>query len=145
MTAPAPGSRQRLAGAALLALVFVAGLLAGAALDRSVVRGRFPGRRGHGPMPLDGLELTAAQCDSVSAIFERHRPAIRAIFESTGPRLDSALAALRADIRAQLTPEQQQAFDRIPAPRRHDRPGGPPGEARREPPPPLPPSCRTAR
>jgi len=97
-------NRPKLAAVGLLAAVFVAGGLAGWGGREAVERdGRGP-RRGPDAMVAylsRELDLSSSQRDSVRAIFAR---------------FDSIKARMRAEIDAQLTPEQrtrhQQLIDR---------------------------------
>jgi Spy/CpxP family protein refolding chaperone len=115
-------NRSKLAAVGLLAAVFVAGGLAGwgghEAAERDE-RGMGPGR--HGPDAIVAylsreLSLSAAQRDSIRAIFARHRPETDALWAQVRPRFDSIKTRMRAEIDAQLTPEQrakhQQLIDR---------------------------------
>ncbi|HXI21023.1 MAG TPA: hypothetical protein VNH46_08065, partial [Gemmatimonadales bacterium] len=61
------------------------------------------------------LGLTPAQEDSVRAILRRHRNAMDSLWQEIGPRLDARREAIRAEIRLQLTPEQQQRYARLTA------------------------------
>ncbi len=56
------------------------------------------------------LGLTAAQQDSVQAVFERHRPQIEALWREMRPRFDSLRATVDSEIAAQLTPAQRARF-----------------------------------
>lgn len=104
---------------ALLAATFGAGVAAGWAIEGSARDGdRHRGRRGPEAMVayLSGeLGLTSAQRDSVHAVFARHRPAMRALWESVNPRMDSLRQAMRAEIAAQLTPAQQERYRELVA------------------------------
>ena len=59
------------------------------------------------------LRLTPAQRDSIHAIMQRRRPAMRAVFEPLRPQMDSLRALTRAEIRAVLTPQQAAAWDSL--------------------------------
>ncbi|HJP56223.1 MAG TPA: periplasmic heavy metal sensor [Gemmatimonadales bacterium] len=98
--------------AALLALVFLAGALAGA--------GAWALRRGgsHGDHPRGDfvehlahhLDLTPAQRDSVAAILERRRRSMDSLWQEVGPRFETLRVTVRSEIRSQLTPDQQRKF-----------------------------------
>src|SRR5438552_10806756 len=134
-------NRSKLAAVGLLAAVFLAGGLAGWGGREATNRddhGRGRGGRG-GPDALVAylsheLELSAAQRDSVRAIIARHRPETDALWGQVRPRFDSIKARMRAEIDAQLTPEQrtrhQQLIDRAEHHRREreDSAKGAPGE-----------------
>ena len=72
------------------------------------------------------LDLTAAQRDSVHAIFERHRCDMAALWRRTRPRFDSLRAAIDAEIEAQLSPTQRERFHALAQRRERARsqPGG---------------------
>ncbi len=56
------------------------------------------------------LDLTAAQQDSVRAIFERHRPEMQAMWRQMRVRFDSLRAGVDSEIATQLTPAQRKKF-----------------------------------
>src|SRR6266498_5305259 len=96
-------NRSKLAAVGLLAAVFVAGGLAGwggrEAVERDE-RGMGPGR--HGPDAIVAylgreLDLSAAQRDSIRAIFARHRPETDAFWAQARPRFDSIKTRVRAE------------------------------------------------
>lgn len=112
-------NRSKTWAVVLLAATFGAGILAGWAIQaRADDRSRSRGPRGTDAMVayLAGeLELTPAQQDSVRAVFTRHRPAMRALWESLRPRMDSLRQAMRAEVAAQLTPAQQARYRELVA------------------------------
>src|SRR5258705_505154 len=69
------------------------------------------------------LDLTPAQADSVRAIFARHRPEIEALGAQVRPRFDSIKTVVRAEIDAQLTPEQRAKHQRLVEDAEHHRKG----------------------
>ena len=104
----------------LLVAVFVVGIAMGAAGAHWSFAHRAPPPRGGGPRGggvaerlARDLQLTVAQRDSVSAVLRRYDPQMGAIFASVRPQLDSLRGQLRADIRAQLTPQQQVSYDSL--------------------------------
>jgi Spy/CpxP family protein refolding chaperone len=106
-------NRSKFWAAALLAAAFGAGAMAGWAIQASADPGGRDRRRGTDAMVnyLAGeLDLTAAQRDSVRAVFDRHRPAMKALWETVHPQMDSLRSAMRAAIAAQLTPSQQRRY-----------------------------------
>lgn len=114
-------SKSKLMAVGLLAAMAVAGFAAGAATMSYAAD-----QRGHGPrdrnerwsysgMLQQELGLTDAERDSVRAIVRRHRPEMRAVFESVKPRLDSIQTRLRGEISAMLTPEQQRQYEALTA------------------------------
>lgn len=100
----------------LLAAAFLAGVLCGGAgflfaarSNVGLVDSRPP--RGHGGYLnhlTRTLELTDIQRDSVRAILERHRPAMDSLRREVAPRFETLQQTMRSEIRAQLTPDQQQ-------------------------------------
>ena len=69
------------------------------------------------------LDLTPAQADSVRTIFARHRPEIEALGAQVRPRFDSIKTVVRAEIDAQLTPEQRAKHQRLVEDAEHHRRG----------------------
>jgi Spy/CpxP family protein refolding chaperone len=122
-------NRSKLAAVALLAAVFLAGGLAGwggheAADHDGPGGGR--GRRGPDAMVAylgRELDLSAAQRDSVKAIFARHRPETERLWAQVRPQFDSLKARVRAEIDAQLTPAQREKHQRLIDQAEHHRRG----------------------
>jgi Spy/CpxP family protein refolding chaperone len=56
------------------------------------------------------LGLSAAQQDSVQAVFERHRPQMQALWREMRPRFDSLRVTVDSEIAVQLTPAQRARF-----------------------------------
>ena len=56
------------------------------------------------------LDLSSSQRDSVRGIFNRYEPAMDSIWKDLHPRFDSIKKLVRAEIRIQLTVEQQKKF-----------------------------------
>jgi hypothetical protein len=109
-------NRSKLSAVALLAAVFIAGGAAGWLLRESA--GHDGRGRGRGPDAMVAylsreLKLTPAQTDSVRAIFARHRPEIEALWGQVRPRFDSIKTVVRAEIDAQLTPDQRAKHQRL--------------------------------
>lgn len=124
MTAQRPPRRARLLGIALLVATFAAGMLAGAAFDRTLVArepaaAQEPGWHCHGPhgsktsMIVDRLDLTPAQRARVDAIMERRRAQADTFWKREGPRMRAIVDSTRAEVRAVLTPEQRAEYDRL--------------------------------
>src|SRR5216117_1936128 len=110
-------NRSKLAAVGLLAAVFLAGGLAGWG-GREATQHDGYGPRGHGPDAIVAylsreLDLSAAQRDSVRAIFARHRPETDSLWAQVRPRFDSIKARMRAEIDAQLTPAQRAKHQRL--------------------------------
>lgn len=121
-------NRSKLAAVALLAAVFLAGGLAGwgghEAADHDGPGSR--GRRGPDAMVAylgKELDLSAAQRDSVKAIFARHRPETERLWAQVRPQFDSLKARVRAEIDAQLTPAQRDKHQRLIDQAEHHRRG----------------------
>jgi Spy/CpxP family protein refolding chaperone len=101
----------------LLIAVFVAGLVVGvggvAIAERSGVHvlprtEHRPG--GYLEFLSHRLDLTPAQRDSVRSILERHRPTMDSMRAAVAPPFETLRKQIRSEIRAQLTPGQQQIF-----------------------------------
>ena len=100
----------------LLVAVFLAGIAAGVTGGRWLAEHRGPPprpNRSYADRLAQQLTLSDAQRDSVVAILRRYDPQMRAIFEAARPQMDSLRERLRGEIRAQLTPEQQTAYQQI--------------------------------
>lgn len=106
---------------ATLVAAFVAGGLVAWGLSARVSGGWRHERAGMGPpgarevhsLLARELGLTAAQQDSVRAIFERHRPRLAALWHDVRPRFDSVRSGIDAEIAAQLTPSQRVRFEEM--------------------------------
>ena len=134
MTLPGGVTRSKLWVGVALVTTFAAGVV----VDWGVRAwsGAHPGGvwsrdRRHGPeavVPYLGRELalTAAQRDSVHAIFERHRCDMAALWRQTRPRFDSLRAAIDTEIGTQLSPTQRERFHALAQRRERARslPGG---------------------
>ncbi len=119
-------NRSKIFALALLTAVFLAGGATGWLLREGT---RHDGRRrGRGPDAMVAylsreLKLTAAQADSVRAAFARHRPEIEALWAQVRPRFDSIKTVVRAEIDAQLTPDQRTRHQRLVEEAEHHRRG----------------------
>src|SRR4051812_37467564 len=116
------GARAKVIGAALA--VFVLGCVTGAALD-SAYRLRAAGHR-RPPQPQreeffeslqKNLGLDERQSAQIRAVIDETREGYRQLRIEVRPRYDALRRDGRARIRALLTPEQQQQFDRMTAER----------------------------
>lgn len=109
-----PLRRARLLSAALLAVVFVTGVLVGAATDRAIggPHERKP-RRHHGidAEVLERMHLDTRQQAEVDRILEHRRTEAAAIWSEVKPRLNQVVADTRADLSRVLTPEQLREYD----------------------------------
>jgi Spy/CpxP family protein refolding chaperone len=138
MADPALDHRTRLRGALLLGVVFVLGLVCGAALfytgQRSV------GFWTHDPSPppmrhermfrhiARQLDMDEEQVEKMREVLDRSHTEVRAVLEDA-----------HAELRSMLRPDQLERFDELHAGRHEPghRPfGGPPRGRRRGPPPP---------
>ena len=121
---PRGGARAKVIAAALA--VFVLGCVTGAALD-SAYRLRASGHRRaqHGQQGRgdffkslqNNLDLDERQTEQIRAIIDETREGYRQLQTEVSPRYDALRRDGRARIRALLTPEQQQKFDRMTAER----------------------------
>lgn len=131
--------RLRLLGVALLAATFIAGALAGAAVDRvlsadppqSVDRGRERGRDGKGggddhrrSYVIDRVELSDAQRDAIDEILQERSARMRATWREVEPRLEAITDSARMEIMQVLTPEQRAEYERKLKERRRSDEGG---------------------
>lgn len=114
--------RMRLAGMALLAVTFVAGMLAGTAFGRVLNAGEpAPGAAtatecsgGRGPHHiLDELELSPEQRARIDAVMARGRVRTDSLWKSDGTRIRAAVDSTRAEVRALLTPAQAAEYDQL--------------------------------
>jgi Spy/CpxP family protein refolding chaperone len=106
-------TRSKLGAVLLLLGVFALGAVAGGVGLRMAEGGKGPrhgGREGYIERLTSALDLTAVQQDSIRTILERGEPLMDSLWHDVRPRFDSLRVALRAEIRAQLTPEQQRRY-----------------------------------
>lgn len=125
----APGrTRSRLLALGLLLLAFVAGALGGIAADRLLdarepraEQGRPPpGRGGPGgaifprnPSFARQLDLTPQQRQQIEEILRAERSKADSVLRAVRPVLRARYDSANASIRAVLTPEQRDRFDRL--------------------------------
>ena len=108
-------TRSRLGAAGLLIATFVLGALVGGAATSLADREGHRTRSSH-PRPSYveriGAELgmSDAQQDSVRAVLDRHQPAMDSLWESIRPQFQSERQAIRTQINALLTSEQQAKY-----------------------------------
>lgn len=116
-------TRARALGLALLATIFAAGALAGAAFQR--VSNRAPAataaaadsaceRKPKGLIVYQ-VNPTPEQRTRIDAIMERRREEMDAFWEGEGRRLRTIVDSTRNEIRQVLTPEQRAEYDRLVA------------------------------
>jgi len=118
--------RVRVQGILLLVIVFIAGGIAGALIDRGTskrdrrpMKDRLesrvdgPGQPGEFPRFFRDLDLTDSQRDQIRTIFERHRPIIDSLMEDAMPKIHALRDSADAEISALLTPEQRDKFEKL--------------------------------
>lgn len=121
--------RMRVLGVALLAATFIAGALAGAAVDRvlsadepeRVERDR-DGDRGRSYI-IEQVEMSEEQRSTIELILEERSERMRAVWREVEPRMDAVTDSARMEIMEVLTPEQRAEYERKLEERRkkHDR------------------------
>lgn len=117
--------RMRLIGFALIAVAFVVGGLAGAAVDRVVTaetaRRDAPGTERCRAHVIDQVEMAADQRATIDAILERRSERMKAAWAEISPRLETITDSARLEIMTVLTPEQQAEYERKLDERRRER------------------------
>lgn len=108
------------AGVLLLLVALAGGAVGSVVTARTVERHRGPERSRHGSdWYIDLLEkelaLSTAQRDSVRAVLARHRSAMDSIYAELRPRMEARREAIRADVRALLSTEQQGRYTALNA------------------------------
>lgn len=112
-------TRSRLAALGLLIAAFVLGaIVGGVGVSAAEHRGIGGPKHSHGRDGFlarlkDQLELNDTQVDSIRGILDRHRPTMDSMWQEVRPRFDSARTVMRSEIRAQMTPEQQQRYQEL--------------------------------
>lgn len=122
--------RVRLLGFGVLAVTFIAGALAGAAIDRAVtedtgVEARSE-RRGGGDGDdrryiIDRVDMSGDQRATIDSILERRVVRMQAVWREVEPRLDAITDSARTEIMSVLTPEQQAEYEAMLERRRQER------------------------
>lgn len=125
--------RIRVQALIILAVVFGIGILTGIAIDRE----RRPGPPEAPPpnrLPPDmrqALDLSPEQELRIEKILSENSERTRALMDRIMPQLQALKDSIRTEVRAELTPAQQEVFDRFehgfadPPPDRPPRPGPP--------------------
>lgn len=108
-------TRSRLGAVVLLLAAFLLGGLVGGAATSMADRQSHKHRdRPPRPSYVDRLGtelgLSEEQKDSVRAVLERHQPAMDSLWESIRPLLQSERQAIRSQIHALLSAEQQARY-----------------------------------
>jgi len=108
--------RMRLIGFGVIAVTFLVGGLAGAAVDRVVTADTSRRdadengeRRAH---VIDQVEMTVDQRATIDAILERRSERMKAAWAEISPRLEAITDSARLEIMQVLTPEQRADYER---------------------------------
>ena len=116
---PPPRSAKTVVIAVIVLIVtFVAGMAAGVLLDHLRIL-RHPHRDGHLATAWimrrleHNLDLTPEQHKKVEEIVERHHRRIFEISENVRPQIHRELEAANTEIKAVLTPEQREKFEKM--------------------------------
>lgn len=106
--------RARLLSAGLLAAVFIAGVLVGAATDRALGGSHEHRSRRYGidSEVLERMHLDARQRAEVDRILERRRVEAAAVWNEAKPRFNKVVADTRSDLAGVLNPAQLREYDR---------------------------------
>lgn len=107
-------TRSRSGAAALLVATFVlGGLVGGAATTVADHRGHPDARRGR-PSFIDrlsgDLNLSTTQRDSIQMVLDRHQPAMDSLWQLIRPQFSAERQAIRNEISALLTQDQQARY-----------------------------------
>ncbi len=116
---PAPRAKHRwLRGILLGSVILLCGMLIGAGLTvHTIARGLARGIQNPERVTehitehmRSRLDLSDPQADSIHAILTKHQVQLRDILVEIHPHLKDELMAIRAEIKAVLTPEQSEAW-----------------------------------
>jgi Spy/CpxP family protein refolding chaperone len=111
-----PPGRIRLLGFGVVAVTFVVGGLAGAAVDRvltaDVTSRDAPRAATQQTHVIDQVEMTAEQRARIDAILERRSERMKAAWSEMSPRLEAITDSARHEIMQVLTPAQQAEYER---------------------------------
>jgi len=121
----ARSGKQRWIGLGVLAMTFLAGGIAGAAI-REVTADDPPPQQHGGDresgrrrgFPYEALGVTAEQRPVIESVLERRRQEMDSVWRETEPIMDAIVDSTRAEINQVLTAEQKQKFEEIRAKRR---------------------------
>lgn len=113
-------ARMRLVGVGVLAVTFIAGALAGAAVDRVLTAGepepveREKERDGDRSRSyvIDRVEMSEEQRAEIDEILEERAERMRSVWQEAEPRLRAVTDSARAEIMDVLTPEQRAEYER---------------------------------
>lgn len=120
--------RTRLVGFALLAATFIAGALAGAAVDRLVEDTQVEDDRAERsddgervrPHIIDRVDLSDTQRAAIDSILKQRAIRMRSLWREVAPRMDAITDSAKSEIMDILTPEQQAEYERMLERRRDD-------------------------
>jgi hypothetical protein len=121
-------SRLRMQALAILAVVFVIGILTGVAIEKAR-RPCPPEAPPRDELPMEmrrELGLTPEQEHRIEKILKDNAGRTREVMDRIMPQLQALKDTIRADVRAELTPAQQEIFDRLERPLDAPPPGPPP-------------------
>lgn len=114
--------RVRLLGFGVLAVTFIAGALAGAAIDRTLSTDRpaseareerrDDGEEGRSYI-IDRVDMSESQRATIDSILDLRVHRMRAVWREVEPRLDAITDSARVEIMDVLTPEQQAEYERM--------------------------------
>jgi Spy/CpxP family protein refolding chaperone len=111
--------RVRLLGFGVLAVTFIAGALAGAAIDRAATNpARAEARQARSQdgdrersYIIDRVDMSDVQRASIDSILDRRVRRMRSVWEEVSPRLNAITDSARIEIMEVLTPEQQEEYE----------------------------------
>ncbi|MFO7894888.1 MAG: hypothetical protein R6U63_14230 [Longimicrobiales bacterium] len=110
--------RVRLLSFGLLAVTFIAGALAGAAVDRAVnsdsrveSRERQEDNDRERSYIIDRVDMSEGQRATIDSILDLRVHRMRAVWREVGPRLDAITDSTRSEIMDVLTPEQREQYE----------------------------------
>lgn len=123
-------ARARLLGFGLLAVAFLAGALAGAAIDRAVSDDdataearteRSEGDERSRSYIIDRVDMSDAQRAAIDSILDDRVRRMQAVWREVEPRLDAITDSARSEIMDVLTPEQRAEYEDMLRQRRGSR------------------------
>lgn len=131
--------RVRLLGFGLLAVTFLVGGLAGAALDRAVAGDARAEARDARPSGgdrernyiIDRVDMSDGQRAAIDSILERRVHRMRALWHDVSPQLNAITDSARMEIMEVLTPEQEAQYESLLNHRRGPRDGSRPDSTAR--------------
>lgn len=111
--------RVRLLGFGVLAVTFIAGALAGAAIDRAAMNpDRAEARQARSQdgdrersYIIDRVDMSEVQRASIDSILDRRVRRMRSVWQEVSPRLNAITDSARIEIMGVLTPEQRQQYE----------------------------------